>query len=378
MDPAMSNSVFTVSGSGALTELTQSEFDNELIFQELLAKHPEVLGLTAGTQQKLLLLRREQGVPDANGASNRWSLDHLFVDSLGIPVLVEVKRASDSRARREVVAQMLDYAANGVAYWPIATLVAAFEEGSRLQNEDPDVRLAHFIGENSSPEDFWKQVDANLRSGRIRMVFVADSIPKELKRIVEFLNEQMTPAEVLAVEIRNYVSVQGERTLIPSLVGATERAQANKAVTRQQANPSMEEWIAQFGELYGREASDGLFRIINHLKSSGVDLVVSKSGDSIAARYEAEDGQITWPFFIRRSTGNFETSLQYLSNRPAYAPDESRQALLEQIRGLPGVNITTKKTTGWPAFPVSMIVRDDFWAYLVPIIDSIVRNSRNP
>src|SRR5690606_3787896 len=120
---------------------------------------------------------------------------------------------------REVVAQMLDYAANGVAYWPIATLVAAFEEGSRLQNEDPDVRLAHFIGENSSPEDFWKQVDANLRSGRIRMVFVADSIPKELKRIVEFLNEQMTPAEVLAVEIRNYVSAQGERTLIPSLVG---------------------------------------------------------------------------------------------------------------------------------------------------------------
>jgi len=32
----------------------------------------------------------------------------------------------------------------------------------------------------------------------IRMLFVADRIPAELRRIVEFLNEQMDPAEVLA------------------------------------------------------------------------------------------------------------------------------------------------------------------------------------
>ena len=36
--------------------------------------------------------------------------------------LVECKRASDTRTRREVVAQMLDYAANGTQYWPIDRL----------------------------------------------------------------------------------------------------------------------------------------------------------------------------------------------------------------------------------------------------------------
>jgi len=37
------------------------------------------------------------------------SLDHLFLDEAGVPTLVEVKRSSDTRARREMVAQMLDY-----------------------------------------------------------------------------------------------------------------------------------------------------------------------------------------------------------------------------------------------------------------------------
>jgi hypothetical protein len=38
----------------------------------------------------------------------RWSLDHLFIDGDGVPTLVRVKRTSDPRARREVVAQMLE------------------------------------------------------------------------------------------------------------------------------------------------------------------------------------------------------------------------------------------------------------------------------
>ena len=48
--------------------------------------------------------------------SGRWSLDHLFVTRDGVPVLVELKRAMNSRLRREVVGQILDYAANATAY----------------------------------------------------------------------------------------------------------------------------------------------------------------------------------------------------------------------------------------------------------------------
>ena len=38
----------------------------------------------------------------------------------------------------------------------------------------------------------------------MRLLFVADQIPKELRRIIEFLNEHMSRIEVLGVEIRQY------------------------------------------------------------------------------------------------------------------------------------------------------------------------------
>src|SRR5206468_2184515 len=71
-----------------------------------------------------------------------------------------------------------------------------------------------------TPDTFWQNVRTNLQAGRIRLIFVADEIPTELLRVVEFLNSQMTPAEVLAVEIRQYVG-SGLRTLVPRLLGQT-------------------------------------------------------------------------------------------------------------------------------------------------------------
>src|SRR5689334_1804563 len=119
----MNSSVFIVDGENNLTELAPSEFASEHLFQKLLGDHPALLGYASAGAGELLLVRREAPVPESEDSLGRWSLDHLFLDRQGVPVLVEVKRASDTRARREVVAQMLDYAANGVAYWPIEQLV---------------------------------------------------------------------------------------------------------------------------------------------------------------------------------------------------------------------------------------------------------------
>ena len=72
--------------------------------------------------RRWLLVRREMGVPAEEGGGSVGSLDHLYLDQDGIPTFVECKRAADTRSRREVVAQMLDYAANGTEYWPMERL----------------------------------------------------------------------------------------------------------------------------------------------------------------------------------------------------------------------------------------------------------------
>jgi hypothetical protein len=218
--------------------MTEEPFAKEDILQELLEKYPDLL---AGDQmddtesRRWLLVARELGVPDYEGAADRWSLDHLFLDQEGIPTLVEVKRSSDTRIRREVVGQMLDYAANAVLYWPPERLRARFESGCEARQEDASDVVTRFLGSTSngpdSVEHFWEQVKTNLQAGRIRLVFLADQVPSELRRIVEFLNGQMDPAQVLAIEVRQFVG--GDlQTLVPQVIGQTAASEQKKGGSR--------------------------------------------------------------------------------------------------------------------------------------------------
>src|SRR4051794_23458830 len=51
-------------------------------------------------------------------------------------------------------------------------------------------------------------------------MFLADRIPRELLRIVEYLYEQTQPTEVLAVEVRRY-SASGKAAYVPCVLGKT-------------------------------------------------------------------------------------------------------------------------------------------------------------
>lgn len=367
----MTSTVFMIGADNALTALSQTAYDSEDLFQRLLADHPALLGDVAGPSRRLLLVQREAPVPEALDGSGRWSLDHLFLDQDGVPVLVEVKRATDTRSRREVVAQMLDYAANGVAYWPIEQMIEAVKAGSG--SEETDSAWLGFL-EGREPESFWRQVEANLRSGRIRMVFVADHIQKELRRIIEFLNEQMRPAEVLAIEVEQYTTPAGVRLLTPRLVGQTERAASAKAVGQSpQETLSTEAWLASLSERHGDAAQDIARKIVVWMERQGLNPSVSKSNDSLAVWLQLPDGKRSWPFFIRRSTGRLETALIYLRSARAFADEASRQAILDRLRVLPGVVINTTKTTGWPSVSLADLARPDVFAGWTEIATDICR-----
>ncbi len=88
------------------------------------------------------------------------------------------------------------------------------------------------MGETGDAEAFWRQAKENLQAGRYRMIFVADIIPMELLRIIEFLNGQMDPAQVMALEVRQFVG-QGLTALVPKVVGQTAAALQKKGSTGQ-------------------------------------------------------------------------------------------------------------------------------------------------
>jgi hypothetical protein len=367
----MMSNIYLVGADNSLTELIRTPYDSEDLLQRLIADHPAVLRSAVGSDGELLLVRREHTVPDSDGGAARWSLDHLFLDAEGVPILVEVKRASDTRARREVVAQMLDYAANGVAYWPVENIIEAFKQTAHETSRDADALLAQFLGERS-PDTYWRTVEANLRSGRIRMVFLADEISKELRRIVEFMNEQMRPAEVLAVELVQYVNAKGMRTLVPTLVGATERAQTVKSPTTPLAPIGEDDWLDTLASQKGAESLEGARKAIAWARAKGLSVDVSKSQDSLYASKTLQSGKTAYPFFIRRSTGNFEVSLANLKSVPAFHSDDARLAILDRMKRVPGVSIATTKATGWPPVPLAMLNEPAVWSALKPILDDVV------
>jgi hypothetical protein len=221
--------IFVLQGE-SIVPLHEQPYDSEAVLQELLARHPALLAgdLISDAPLSWLLIKREVGVPAEEGGGSRWSLDHLFIDQNAVPTLVEVKRGDDTRIRREVVGQMLDYAANGVVYWPGERLRGDFQSRCAAEGRDPNDVFAESLGENIDPDGYWELVEQNLRAGKVRLVFVADEIPSELRRVIEFLNERMTPTEVLGIEVKQYAGESELRTLVPRVVGQTEQARAHK------------------------------------------------------------------------------------------------------------------------------------------------------
>jgi hypothetical protein len=225
----MSGGIFLLSGE-RLIEMREQAYDSEDRLQAWLATYPDLLAgeQFAGSPRRWLLVRREAGVPDQQGGGSRWSLDHLFIDQQAVPTLVEVKRSDDTRIRREVVGQMLDYAANGVVYWPAERLRGDFETRCAKEGKGAAEVFRASLGDEVDADRFWDQVEQNLRSGRIRLVFVSDIIPAELRRVIEFLNVRMSPTEVIGVEIKQYVGQDSLKTFVPRVIGQTEEARSRK------------------------------------------------------------------------------------------------------------------------------------------------------
>ena len=245
---------------GQLQPMLEEAFSSEDRLQELVANYPSLLGgeqINPENHKRFVLVGREQGIADVVGGSNRWALDHLFIDQDAIPTLVEAKRSTNSEIRRFVVGQMMDYAAHATQSWNASDIRKAFEERS----PDPEGELAQLLQAEPEADKFWNDVETNLRAARIRLLFVADGIPDELARVVEFMNEQMPRIEVLAVEVKQFQGDKGS-TLVPRVIGRTSEAiAAPTRLSGARISTNRERYLGQMEQLGFRQTVERLFQI---------------------------------------------------------------------------------------------------------------------
>jgi hypothetical protein len=353
----MSETIFLLNSGGELVEMNEETYLTEALLQKLLSDYPALISgsqINPGKPRRWLLISREFGVPDDTDAGQRWSLDHLFIDQDGIPTLVEVKRSTDTRIRREVIGQILDYAANAVSYWTIEEIKHRFEENCKELNEEPGIVINNFLQGEIEAEGFWETTKTNLKAGKIRLLIIADTIPKELQRIIEFLNEQMASADILGIEIKQFVG-QDLKTLVPRVIGMTSNAQTVKG-----RSPGNEEnWTEEafFKELLnqrGEQETEAVRKIVDWIrpKVTYIWFGIGKTGSLVPILKTKDDKKYCfsiWP------NGDIEIYFQYMKNQPPFDIEEKRIELLNRLNSINGVSLSRERISGRPRLQVSLL-----------------------
>jgi len=325
------DSIYLLKDSGDLEKVRKHSYDSEDLIQELIEKYPELLAgeqINPDEPVRWILIKREAGIPDGEDKSNRWSVDHLLLDQNAVPTFVETKRSSDTRIRREIVGQMLDYAANSQKYWSVDR-IRAMASSQYNGPEGADTTIMNLLG-NDDQEDvtaiieaFWSKVEDNLRSGQVRLLFVADRIPRELRRIIEFLNEQMTKVEILGVELPQFVG-SGIRALVPRLIGQTEIIrQIKRETTRSSRRTNIKEFLSNISE----ELRPFFTDLISEAEKQGMQIYWGTKGFSL--RLAIKRGEII-SLFYGYPPGSNESVVTHIQGYVANIEDLKLQSEIRQ------------------------------------------------
>lgn len=225
-----------------------------------------------------MLIKREMPVPDPSTGTDRWRIDFFFVDQNAKPTFVECKRYLDTRARREVVGQVLEYAANAQYFWNADAIRAHAESTAKENLTTVDEAFQALQSEFAdSTEDFFKEVERRLKASEIRIVFFLEQAPTELKCLVEFMNNQMGSVDVLLVEARQY-EANDVRVVVPTLFGFTEKIRQIKlqVSTQKSRQPVAVDWesFQRNAEQRGLDEHtvDAMQRVYDACKSLGADI----------------------------------------------------------------------------------------------------------
>lgn len=372
----MSDEIFLLSRGGELVPMREKPHEKEDHLQEILASHPHLMAgesFAGSDPSRWLLIRRETPLPGKEGGGAQFSVDHLYLDHEAVPTLVEVKRSDDTRARREVVAQMLDYAANAVAYGPVRGIQALFTARCADEGLDGDAEIRRCVGEECDPEAFWEQAEVNLKAGRIRMVFVVEKLSPELRGIIEFLGKQMTPASVVAVEITRYASDDGEVvTFVPRVFGGRP----------ERADLAAQQWDEELflTDLESRKPETiPTFRAILDWAEKEMPQIRwgrGKRDGSFLPRLKASEG---WhKAFVVYTYGRVEIQFEAMRRQPPFDAPELRREFVRLLEPVSGGEVTADDIERRPSFPLEQLTKPDKLNAFLEALDWFVEQATAP
>lgn len=194
---------------------------SEAWLQETIRRYPQVLPVEDFGPVFHPLVPIGKEVPTSAG-----SIDNLFISHAGYLVLVETKLWRNPEAKREVVAQLIDYvtALSRLTYEELDALVKEYLR----KYEGTTSSLQEWVEARLEPVDvgFQRRVSRNLKLGRCLLLIVTD---QERPMVVDMLKRvNAHPAlsmDMAVVELRPFKRVSRPEEgilLVPYVAGRTE------------------------------------------------------------------------------------------------------------------------------------------------------------
>jgi hypothetical protein len=157
---------------------------SEAWFQEMLFNHPYLLPAAEiePTFHSLEAVAKE--LPVAGD-----SADLMFINPDGCIALVETKLFRNQEAKRDVLAQIIEYAST-LSGWTYEQFVQAIKQANKSADEDPLVEtMRRSVPDGSFDKGrFIERVARNLQLGRLLLLIVGDEIRDEVERMVRFVH----------------------------------------------------------------------------------------------------------------------------------------------------------------------------------------------
>ena len=204
---------------------------SESELQRILAQHPEVLPVT---QFDPLF-----GPPVCTGreiSTGAGPLDLLYVSPSGYLTLVETKLWKSPEARRQVVAQIIDYTRQ-IVRWDFSQLNSAFAQYARQAGYAQQTLVAYMAEQSDDEFDeaaFTDAVGRSLRHGRLLLLIVGDGIREGVEEMTAYLqdapNLQFTLGLVELGCYRVSPEPQSATLLVPRVVMRT--AEVTRAIVQ--------------------------------------------------------------------------------------------------------------------------------------------------
>jgi hypothetical protein len=231
------------------------------------------------------------------------SIDNVWITPEGGLILGECKLIRNPQSRREVVAQILDYA-RAVTGWHFDDLQSA----ARKARKDPSFSLWSLVKDppsGLSEDQFVDAIERRLRTGRLMLLIISDGIREGVEELTSFLQLHAgVHAGLALLDLSIWEGVDGGYLIVPRIPlrtvlvergivvidGEQSRIEspARTAASSQPMTASEPEFYSQLEQRLPGQAQK-LKAFVSSLKPLGVE---PEFGKSLFLRWQDSDGSI--------------------------------------------------------------------------------------